>query len=87
MFYGSKLESVKLPSDVTAIEDFAFSGCSDLYYVSIPSSVTSIGKWAFWITSIGALLCYIAGWIVPLFTRDQGDGIEYREDPHCERRP
>ena len=48
MFYGSKLESVKLPSDVTAIEDFAFSGCSDLYYVSIPSSVTSIGKWAFW---------------------------------------
>ncbi len=48
MFYGCKLESVKLPSDVTSIEDFAFSGCSDLYYVSIPSSVTSIGKWAFW---------------------------------------
>ena len=48
MFYGSKLESIKLPNGVTSIEDFSFSDCSDLTSVTIPSSVNSIGKWAFW---------------------------------------
>jgi hypothetical protein len=48
MFNGCGLESIRLPNDVTSIDDFSFSDCSDLTSVTIPNSVTSIGKWAFW---------------------------------------
>ena len=36
-----------IPSSVTSIDAFAFSGCSSLTSVTIPSSVTSIGGGAF----------------------------------------
>lgn len=39
--------SVEIPSDVTVIKDYAFSGCTGLTEVSIPSSVRSIGDYAF----------------------------------------
>ena len=37
-----------LPSSVTSIGNFAFSGCSGLTSLTIPSGVTSIGEWAFY---------------------------------------
>ena len=36
-----------IPSGVTSIGDFAFSGCSELISLTIPSSVTSIGDGSF----------------------------------------
>ncbi len=36
-----------IPSSVTSIGDYAFSGCSNLTSIEIPSSVTSIGDYAF----------------------------------------
>ena len=36
-----------IPSTVTAIEDYAFSGCSTLAGIEIPASVTSVGNFAF----------------------------------------
>ena len=41
------LQSVGIPSSVTAIGDGAFLGCDSLQSVSIPSSVTTIGDRAF----------------------------------------
>ena len=39
--------SITIPSGVTSIGDWAFSGCTALTSVTIPSGVTSIGGWAF----------------------------------------
>ena len=39
--------SVTIPSSVTSIGDYAFSGCSSLTSITIPNSVTSIGILAF----------------------------------------
>ena len=39
--------NVVIPSSVTSIANYAFSGCSGLTSVTIPSSVTSIGSYAF----------------------------------------
>lgn len=39
--------TVEIPSDVTAIGDYAFGGCTGLTEVSIPSSVRSVGQNAF----------------------------------------
>ena len=36
-----------IPSSVTSIGEYAFTGCSSLTSINIPSSVTSIGGWAF----------------------------------------
>ena len=43
---GAKTE-FEIPTSVTEIEDFAFSGCSPLTSVTISNSVTSIGRYAF----------------------------------------
>ncbi len=42
------LTSIEIPSSVTNIGDYAFSGCRSLTSISIPSSVTSIGSSAFY---------------------------------------
>ncbi len=38
---------LNIPSSVTSIGDYSFSGCESLISVNIPSSVTSIGKYSF----------------------------------------
>lgn len=46
-YYGN-LTSLTLPSTLTAIEDYAFGGCSGLTgTLTIPSQVEKIGGWAF----------------------------------------
>ncbi len=52
--------------------------------------IKTVGKWVFWISTGLALLCYIAGWIVPFFTKDQGDTYHELHDdgsPRIRRRP
>lgn len=46
-FSSSTLESVKLPTSLTSIGDYAFSGCTSLASLSIPNTVTTIGVGAF----------------------------------------
>ena len=43
----SKLVKIILPTNLTSIGDWAFSGCSSLTSITIGNSVTSIGDWAF----------------------------------------
>jgi hypothetical protein len=42
------IKGVMLPSTLTSIGDYAFSGCSGLSSVTIPDGVTSIGGYAFY---------------------------------------
>lgn len=42
------LESVKLPSTVITIENYAFNGCSALQTISFPASLETIGAYAFY---------------------------------------
>jgi hypothetical protein len=44
---GNKIEDVEIPSEITHINGYCFSGCKSLKSVNIPSSVTSIGEGAF----------------------------------------
>jgi hypothetical protein len=44
---GKKEDTYSIPSSVTSIGWFAFSGCENLTSINIPSSVTSIGDSAF----------------------------------------
>jgi uncharacterized repeat protein (TIGR02543 family) len=44
---AGKTGNYAIPSSVTHIDNFAFSGCSGLTSVTIPSSVTFIGSYAF----------------------------------------
>ena len=44
---GEEVKDLVIPVSVTAIKDYAFSGCSGLTSVTIPNSVTSIGDYAF----------------------------------------
>jgi hypothetical protein len=46
-FSGTAITSISIPSSVTSIENYAFSGCADLTSVTIPANVTSIGSGAF----------------------------------------
>ena len=43
----SALESIKIPSSLTTIENRLFFGCHALKHIDIPDSVTSIGEAAF----------------------------------------
>ena len=45
--FGSQ-KTYNIPSSVTSIGEWAFSGCSSLTSLNIPSSVTSIGELTFW---------------------------------------
>ncbi len=47
-FPAGKADSYAVADTVTAIGNWAFSGCPDLKSVTIPDSVTSIGYWAFY---------------------------------------
>ena len=44
---GSEITNLIIPSTITKIKNYAFSGCSGLTAVEIPNSVTSIGSEAF----------------------------------------
>jgi len=44
---SAKVTVNNVPTSVTTIGNYAFSGCSGLTRISIPSSVTSIGEYAF----------------------------------------
>lgn len=45
--YRSSLKNIKIPSNVTSIGNYAFSGCTSLTGVAIPNSINSIGISAF----------------------------------------
>jgi hypothetical protein len=46
-FYGSMLQTIKLPNTIQAIGNGAFDGCYDLSSITIPNNVTNIGGAAF----------------------------------------
>lgn len=46
-FECDTLKNIQIPSFITEIGDYAFSGCSSLSEVQIPNSVTKIGDFAF----------------------------------------
>lgn len=46
-FNGLRINSVIVPSSVTSIGDYAFSGCTDLQSITIGKGVQSIGDYAF----------------------------------------
>ncbi|MGP1421051.1 MAG: leucine-rich repeat domain-containing protein [Tannerella sp.] len=63
-FYGcTALQSITLPTTLTAIKNNAFTDCTSLRSIRIPSAVTSIGELAF--SSCKALQEVIVGWDVP----------------------
>lgn len=53
---------------VTRIETAAFSNCSDLTAISLPSSLTSIGEWAFSFTGLTSIT-------LPASVESVGDGV------------
>ena len=46
-FEETKIASFDIPDGITKIEEYTFSGCTDLTTISIPKSVTSINRFAF----------------------------------------
>jgi serine/threonine protein kinase len=67
-FRNQNIESYVIPSSVTSIGDYAFSGCDTLSEIVIPSSVTSIGVAAF-------LGCYsLSKIVIPSSVTSIGDG-------------
>ena len=44
---GSEIQSIHIPSNVTSIGEYAFSGCTGLTSITLPSGITSIGEAAF----------------------------------------
>ncbi len=51
-FQGSLGENFKLPASVTTLEDYAFNKCQGLKDISIPATVTTIGKYVFSASSV-----------------------------------
>ena len=49
---GKSTNSFEIPTGVSVISDYAFSGCTALNYVTIPSSVKQIGNYAFSYTGL-----------------------------------
>ena len=49
------------------------------FLVGLIKVIKFLGKWVFWITSIGALICYIVGWILPIFTKPHESEYYARE--------
>ena len=47
IYPGNAGYTYTIPNSVTSISNYAFAGCSNLYWVIIPNSVTNIGKGAF----------------------------------------
>ena len=57
--YGNEIKDYVIPSDVTRIYADALSKCGGLNSITIPSSVTSIGNFAFsWCESLTDVYCY-----------------------------
>ena len=48
----TEITKVTIPDTVTTIDEYAFNGCTNLAEVEIPSSVTTIGKRAFYGTAL-----------------------------------
>lgn len=48
LFYGSKLEEITLPTNITVIGEYAFAYSKNLTSIIIPDSVTSIGTASFY---------------------------------------
>lgn len=47
-FRGCPMTSIDIPEGVTAINFFAFNGCSHLEYIEFPNSLVSLGRWVFY---------------------------------------
>ena len=47
VFYGTELESIVLPEGVVSIANNAFSDCTSMKSITIPTTLESIGHWAF----------------------------------------
>ncbi len=47
-FRGCPITSIDIPEGVTAINFFAFNGCSRLEYIEFPNSLVSLGRWVFY---------------------------------------
>lgn len=45
---GELVNEMIIPSDITAIQNYAFYNCTSLVSVDIPENVTSMGSWAFY---------------------------------------
>ena len=48
LFEGSGIESVQLPESLTAISEYAFTGCKNLKNLVVPNSVVAIYDYAFY---------------------------------------
>ena len=46
-FVDTAIKTIKIPSGVTEIEDYLFSGCTNLENVELPEGILSIGRYAF----------------------------------------
>ena len=46
-FAPKNIVSMKLPKDITALENYAFNGCSNLKAIELPEGITSIPDYAF----------------------------------------
>lgn len=66
-FFGMKLKSMKLPSNLKAIGSGAFAGCSNLNNIVLPATVDSIAPYAFNATGLTSIA-------LPASVKIAGDG-------------
>ncbi|MBO4577271.1 MAG: leucine-rich repeat protein, partial [Paludibacteraceae bacterium] len=57
-FEGSGLTSIVLPSSMTSVESYVFSGCVDLKYIEIPAGISSFSVGAFEHCMFDTIRCY-----------------------------